>query len=186
MKGLLQFLLAALPLVFAADVFSQKIEYPERFQNLLSQAGIEFFEPVEGSYRDVQVPENQFQNCDFAIRSNKEDLQIRFCILPWNESDPLSMNPHVATGRMVAAVATNVEIGLISRIQPDPESLRKDFNADWGKQYFFQPKPGFSEKLDCRMVALHKEGKGTAFIFYLFDDPGNEALDVRYLALKFQ
>jgi len=169
-------------LSFAA---AQKISYPAPFQELLDQAGLEFFEPLDAGYKDIEPLENDYQNCQFAIRSKKEGLQIRYFILPWNEADPATTNPHVATFRALTSIASNADEAVISAIRPTKEKLREDFNADWGMVYFFQPKPAFSPLPNCRMVAVCKEGQGTAFIFYLFDDPANEALDMRFLALRF-
>lgn len=169
----------------AFELHAQKIQYPPDFQQLLTLAGLEFFEPVEAGYRDIQLPENEFQPCQFALRSGKEDLQIRYFIQPWDDLDPRTTNPHVTAFRAVTSIAANAEETVISAIRPARETLLNDFNADWGMIYFFQPKPGFSDLPNCRMIALCKEGKGTAFIFYLFDDPANEALDTRYLALRF-
>ncbi len=181
-------LVAFIALAFSfwpSDLGAQKISYPSQFQQLLTQAGLEFFEPLEAGYRDIEPLKNDFQHCQFAIRSRKEGLQIRYFILPWNDDDPTTTNPHLVTFRAITSIAINEDEAVISAIQPTKETLLKDFNADWGMIYFFQPKPGFSDKPSCRMVALCKEGQGTAFIFYLFDDPANEALDTRYLALRF-
>lgn len=172
-------------LLFGLKLSAQKIHFPPHFQQLLDQTGIEFFEPLDAGYREVDTVENDYQNCQFAIRSRWEDLQIRYFILPWNEADPSTTNPHLATFRALTSVAVNSDEAVISAIQPEREKLRNDFNADWGIVYFFQPKTGFSELPACRMVSLCKEGKGTVFIFYLFDDPANEALDTRYIALRF-
>lgn len=166
-------------------VEAQKIDMPDDFRQLLNQAGLEFFEPLEAGYHDIRLPENDYQNCQFAIRSGKEDLQIRYFVLPWNDEDPVSTQPNLATFRALTSIATNADDAVISAIQPGRETLQKDFNADWGMIYFFKPKPGFSDQPFCRMIAVCKEGKGTAFVFYLFDDPGNKALDTRYLALRF-
>ncbi len=166
--------------------FSQKIEMPAPFLELLQKTGIEFYEPLEAGYKDIEPWPNPYQPCNFAIRSRKEDLQIRYLIEPWKDNDPISANPHVAIFRTLSNLATNADEALISAIQPTSADLHKDFNADWGMVYFFQPKKGFSDKPFCRMVALYKEGKGMAYIFYLFDNPANEALDRRYMALRFQ
>jgi len=165
--------------------FAQKIDFPEHFRQLLKQTDLEFLQPLEAGYRDLYLQPNEFQNCDFAIRSPKEDLEIRYFIQPWDDKKPDTTNPHLATFRALTSVATNAEEAFISAIQPAREDLVNDFNADWGMVYFFQPKAGFSDQPFCRMVALCKEGKATVFIFYLFDDPSNEALDTRYLALRF-
>jgi hypothetical protein len=172
---------ALLPL----SVCGQKIDYPPLFTQLLAETSIEFFEPIDAGYRSINLPPNEFQNCQFAIRSNKEDLEIRYFIMPWDEDNPLSLNPHVATFRALTNIATNADEAVISAIRPGREDLLEDFNAGWGMVYFFRPKPAFSNQPMCRMLALYKEGRGTVFVFYLFKDPGNVALDRRYRTLRF-
>lgn len=186
MKQAIKSILGPAAFILPTFCFSQKIEMPAPFLELLQKAGIEFYEPLEAGYKDIEPWPNPYQPCNFAIRSRKEDLQIRYLIEPWKDNDPISANPHVAIFRTLSNLATNADEALISAIQPTRADLQKDFNADWGIVYFFQPKEGFSEKPFCRMVALYKEGKGMAYIFYLFDDPANEALDRRYMALRFQ
>lgn len=161
------------------------MDIPEHFNQLLSRAGIEFFEPLDAGYRDIELPENEYLNCQFAIRSGREDLQIRYFVLPWDEADPASVNPHLATFRALTTIASNADDAVISAIRPEPEVLLRDFNADWGMTYFFTPKPGFSDQPACKMLALCKEGRATVFVFFLFDEPGNVALEVRHLALRF-
>lgn len=164
---------------------AQSIQLPAHFSSLLDEAGLAFFEPLDAGYRSVDPPENDYQSSHFAIRSPREGIEIRYFILPWNDKDPFAANPHVATFRAVSSIASNAEEVVVSAIRPSREELRKDFNADWGMSYFFEPKPGFSEQPACRMVAISQTGKGTAFIFFLFDNPANTALDQRYLALRF-
>jgi hypothetical protein len=175
----------ALMLFAGTSGVAQKIDYPEEFLSLLTKSGIEFFEPLEAGYKDFEPWGNPWQPCNFAIRSRKENLQIRYLVQPWDENDPVSVNPHLNTFRILTNLASNADESLISAIQPEKEKLQEDFNADWGMSYFFQPKTGFSDLPYCRMLALHKEERATVFIFYLFDDPANEALDTRYLALRF-
>jgi len=172
-------------LLLAHNAISQKIDVPSRFYQLLEKANLEFFEPVDAGYKDYKPVMNEFQNVDFAIRSSKEGLDIRYAVIPWEDSDPKASNPHIATFTAISNVAINADEAVISAIKPTKETLRKDFNADWGMTYFFTPKEAFSDKRNCRMVALCKEGQGTVFIFYLFDDAANKALDDRYLALRF-
>lgn len=175
-------LLAACP----ALGFAQGAGLPADFDQLLRQGGLSFAEPLDAGYRPVQLLDNEYQNCQYAIASGKEDLQIRYFVMPWDDADPLASSPHVATFRALSSVATNADDGHIYALEPSQASLREDFNADWGMVYFFQPKPGFSEQPLCRLLAIGKEGKGMAFVFFLFDDPANPALDTRYLALRFR
>ncbi|MBK9016620.1 MAG: hypothetical protein IPM82_22490 [Saprospiraceae bacterium] len=164
-------------------LFGQKTA---NFAQLLDQAGLEVFKPLDAGYRAFQPLENEYLNCQYAIHSNREDLQICYYVLPWNETDHATVNPHVATFRVLTSVASNADEAVISAIQPDREALIRDFNADWGMAYFFRPKPAFAQAPNCKMLALSKEGQGTVFVFFLFDDPGNLALDRRELAVRFR
>ena len=172
-------------LLFTSALLAQKIDYPENFHALLDSIGAEFYEPVDAGYRDYEPLENRWQPCHFAMRSRKEKLDIRYFVEPWNDDLPMASQPNINTFHVLTMVASTDDESLISGIQPTKKSLLEEFNADWGMTYFFRPKTEFSEKANCRMLALCKEGKGTVFVFYLFDDPANEALDVRKHALRF-
>ncbi len=163
-----------------------QVECPADFKRLLQGAQIDFFEPVEGAYKGIALPRHHFQPCDFAIRSRKEQLEIRYLIVPFqNEaSNPVAQAPHVHCMRLVSHLASNDEQAVITILSIDEAELRETFNADWGKLFFFQPKPGFSERSHCKLLALHAEGKGTALVFFLFDQPSKE-LDNRHVALRF-
>lgn len=166
-------------------IFAQKISYPTHFKTLLTQVGIDVFEPTEAKYRDFTPHKNSLEKYDFRMVSRKEKLEIRYSIKPYLEHDFMSQNPHLLTMRAVSSIATNEQDYVITALEMSPLELQNNFNADWGMTYFFTPKKDFANTPYCRMVALYKEGKGTAFVFYLFDDVKNEALDNRYFSLQF-
>jgi hypothetical protein len=180
------FATAALYCLLPQWSFAQNIERPDRFAQLLQQAGVEFFEPLDAGYKDYEPFENQYLNCQYAIRSRNENLEIRYHVLPWNEKDYMASAPNIATFLTLTQVATNADDAIISALRPDGQSLLRDFNADWGMTYIFTPKPAFADSPLCKMVALCKEGQGTVFVFFLFDDPGNEAIDRREMAVRFR
>ena len=166
-------------------IFSQNITYPPVFEALLTEVGIEVFLPLDSKCRDFEPHQNQLEAYDFRIVSRKEKMDIRYTIKPCRQGDIMSHNPHLLTMRAVASVATNEQDYVISALEMSEQELQNDFNADWGMTYFFTPKNDFANTPHCRMLALHKEGKGTAFVFYLFDNVKNEALDTRYFSLQF-
>ena len=172
-------------MTWASVAMSQSIVFPPHFEQLLTAAGIDFFEPADAPYRDLKPHKNRLEKYDFGIVSKEEKLEIRYSIKPYKTDEFLSQNPHLLTMRAVASIATNEEDYIISALEMGQQALQNDFNADWGMTYFFTPKKEFSRLPHCRMIALYKEGKGTAFVFYLFDDANNEALDTRYFALRF-
>lgn len=156
----------------------------ERFSNLLKSAGLELLEPLEAKYKAVPVYKNTYQTCDYTIRSRKEKLEISYLIKPFEENKAALFAPHVQCMRMVTHLATNREDALISWHGIEESVLKEDFNADWGQVIFFQPKRDFSSKTHCKMLAMYREGKGMAFVFFLFDE-ASQGLDKRFVALRF-
>ncbi len=180
----IRILLVALGLLFAQSTFAQ-IEFTDTFRRLVESAQIDFYEPTEGSYKEVRLDKHTFQPCDFGIRSRREKLEIRYLVAPYSENNLAFQVPQVECFRMVSHLATNDEDAVVTSLGISEDELRENFNADWGKIYFFQPKESFSERTHCKMLALYAEGKGMVLVFFLFDEPSQE-LDNRHLALRFK
>ena len=166
-------------------VQGQKIDQPTHFTDLLDRSGLEFLAPLDAGYKDVTVIKNFLQDYNFAIRSRKEKLEIRYLIEPWQENDPSFQAPHVRCVSKLMNLATNNQEVVMTGLDIDTSQLAEEFNADWGKVFFFQPKPHFSKNQHIKMLALFKEGKGMAYVFFLFDEPSRD-LDNRIIALRFK
>lgn len=162
-----------------------QISIDESFQQKLDQLGIFFIEPLEGKYKELKNIDNPFQSYDFAIRSRKEKMEIRYLIDPWRDNNPLSGAPQVRSTQLLMHLATNQGEGMIIGQNIGYEKLLDDFNADWGKVFYFEPKDDFSLYKECKLLVLHKGGVGTAYVFFLYDKITVE-LDRRFLALQFQ
>lgn len=175
---------AALWLLPTVLSVAQPPEFPEAFSSLLQQTGVDVYRPADGDYKPLPLDGMIYQPCDFAWYSRAEKLEIRYLARPWVESDFSTRFPHIQAARMAAHIASNEEGAFTTVLSLGTEELRA-FNADWGAAYFFQPKDVFSERRHGELVVLFKEGRGTVMIFFLFDDPGNEALDLRFQALSF-
>ncbi|MCO6475183.1 MAG: hypothetical protein J5I94_01110 [Phaeodactylibacter sp.] len=178
-------ILALALLLLAAGSTRGQVRVNDRFLELLDQAGIEFIEPVESRYKPAPGRNNPFLSCDFAIRSRREGIEIRYLIRPYEAALPTADVPHVEASRLAAHLATNNPEYLIAGREVDPKALSGFFNADWGMQYFFRPKPGFAGWNHCELLALHKDGAGTAFVLFFFDEPSRE-LGNRFYALRFK
>lgn len=177
-----------LPLAFfflASALSHAQIRTGDEFARLLGQAGIEFIEPVEANYKRVPAWKNPIQSYDYAIRSRKEGIEIRYLIRPYELGAPASGAPHVQASRLAMHLATNDPDYRIAAREIDPEILSDGFHADWGMQFFFRPKTGFARRNHCELLALHKDGQGTAFVLFLFDEPSRE-LGHRFYALQFR
>lgn len=174
-------------LIGSVQVATAQVDYSPRFLQLLQHAQMDFYEPVEARYKDIPVWKEaaQYQAYDFAIRSRKEALEIRYVIFPFDKKSPVFQAPGVECTRVTMHLASNDEDALISALGIGEEELEESYNADWGKIFFFQPKKSFSQRKHCKMLALYAEGKGMAFIFFLFDEPSKE-LNNPFLTLRFQ
>ncbi len=165
--------------------FTQSIELPIDFEEKLATVNLLINHPLDAGYEQYPVDENQYQNYDLSIKSKVEGMEIRYYVLPYSESDTLSMSPDVLCLRASTAIAVNDDEALMTMLRISRQELRESFGADWGILYFLTPKPGFSNSKFCRMLALHKEEVGSVLVFFLFDDPNNEAIDLRFPAVKF-
>jgi len=170
-------------LAFSLPVTGQ-VDVSADFKQKLQTAGIEFLEPLENSYKDIRVPRRNFADYDFAIRSRKEKVEIRFRIDPLDLDNPVAYAPHVRSTRMLLHLASNNDNFYMSGLPVRESDLTEQFNADWGKIFFFTPKEDFSIRKECKMLALFREGQGMAYVFFLFDEPSPE-LDYRFYALRF-
>lgn len=157
----------------------------DQFQQKMDRVGVFFMEPVEGKYKALKKVKRPFQRYDFTIRSRQEKMEIRYLIEPWQEHNPLSALPQVRASQLVMHLASNQEEGVIIGQNIGEETLLDDFNADWGKVFFFEPKDTFSQNGECKLLVLHKGGAGTAYVFFLYDKI-TTALDKRFLALQFK
>ena len=147
------FLIFSFTLLFIPFLFSQKIDYPSHFLQLLKETDLEYFEPLDAGYRDYKPLKNQYLNSHLAIRSNQEKMDIRYFIIPWDDDNPNTSTPNIQAFTTLTNVASNSEEAIISAIQPTRDSMQTAFNADWGITYFFKPKSVFSERQHCRRTA---------------------------------
>ena len=172
--------------LFAQQLVAQ-IDYSPRFARLLEEARLDFYEPLENTYRDIPVWKEaaEYQPYDFAIRSRRDKLEIRYHILPYQAQNWKFAAPHVEAARLAMHLATNQDESIISGLSMEEEELKNSFNADWGKIFIFQPKKSFSNRTHCKMLALYTEGKGMAIVYFLFDQPSQE-VDNRFVVLRFR
>lgn len=181
MKNILQLIsILAFILVFSKNTNAQ-LKISKGFHKKMVEMNMEFLSPLENSYKKVRVYKNQIIKYDYAIKAKKADMEIRFALNPMKH--PKSF-PHIDATARAASVATNDEEVRMVFHDMGKEDL-KEYEADWGMIVFFQPKEMFSNKEHCKMVAIYEEGKGMAYIFYLFDD-ATEEVDLQKYCLKFE
>ncbi len=174
-----------LVLVFLPFYGVAQLDLPREFNLQLHALNVEVFQPLEARYKSVRLPRNSFLECPYGIWSAKEQLEIRYYLQPRPSEDQGRFIPDLKAFTMVSHLATNEPSAVITKLAISEDELANEFNADWGKLFYFTPKKQFSEKKYCQMLVLYKEDAGMAYIFFLFDEADNPALDYRYYALKF-
>lgn len=167
-------------------IFAQKIKYTKTFLQKLAQTEIDIFTPTEGKYKSTRPSKNDYQPIDHVIFSKQEGIEIRYAIIPFDEKDRSTQVPHIDFMRVVTTTATNEDEAAVVSIHAMEEAdLKEHFNADWGSMAYYQPKSRFSTYKHCRLLSLFTEGKGTVYVFFLFDE-ASRALDNRLHLLQFQ
>lgn len=177
--------LLAILMLPVSGLKSQPLELPGSLQEKLAAMQLELLLPVDSDYRLLPARQDEFQPCDLALRSRSEKMEIRYLAHPWQEGNTTSGFPQILAARTVTHVATNAPEAPIALLSLGAGDLQL-FNADWGVEYVFTPKPEFSEHRIAKLLVLFKEQRGTLLVFYLFDDPDNPAIDLRYQSLIFQ
>lgn len=175
------FLLSFCFTLFSNNTFAQ-IKISDSFSEKLTQMDLEFLQPLEQSYKKTSVYRNDILKYDFAIKARKADMEIRFILEP--ESANGSSFPHIHAPARASSVATNDEDSRMVFHDMSKKDL-KEYGADWGSVFFFQPKEDFTDKDHCKLLVLYKEGKGTAYVFYLFDK-ATEEVDYQKFCLMFE
>jgi hypothetical protein len=143
---------------------------PEEFTSRLRQANL-IFSPPTGFLPTRLNPTNGVQWYDFAMKSGNGKLEVRYAIKPWSTND--AQGSEVA---LLLAVLHNISQEDISGTNMQYSQLSsktcKVLGADTG--YITAPiaiHSDFSKDYRVCMVNwICAKGRGSAYIFYLFDD----------------
>lgn len=181
MKNILR-LLSLIILFFTTTHLSfAQVKLSKSFAHQLEQMELEFFPPLENSYKKIKASKSIIVDFDFEIKAKKADMRIGFVISPENNS---MYFPHMKASNMALSAATNEDEEAKMVLHEIPKEDLEKYHADWGAVVFFQPKRVFSDKDHCKMLALYREGKGLVYVFYLFDK-ASEEIDFQKYCLSF-
>jgi len=168
----------------SALLSAQEIKFSQEFLTLRDKIGIDIFTPTESSFKSIKVSKNPYQSYQAAVRSRRNNLEMRYAFIPYNLEKTTTTMPHLQVTRSVASAAINDEDAIIAFHEISQRDLEM-FGADWGQMVIFRPKEGFSEMPFCKMLTLFKEDRGTASVFYLFEDANNPLIDDLYFSIEF-
>ena len=147
---------------------------------------VEVFTPLpEFGYRELPVEAQATHTYHYRYYSPKEKLELRYFFHPETVDDPVSYHPHVQVGIVVSNLAVNDDTHYISGREL-AASRTAALGADFAVEYFLTPKPRLvGDWTHARVLMAHRAGHGTVYVFTLFDDPNNPALDARKVPVEF-
>jgi hypothetical protein len=127
--------------------------------------GLEFQEPLDGRYQEIQFLDQPYWGEHFNLISRKEKMEIKIVFKPDYRD-----YPHINSVRWITQIASNEEETAISHVPLTIEKSKALYGADWGKVFFFKPKLGSSIYSETKMISLFKEDVGMVFVFFLFNE----------------
>lgn len=157
-------------------------DLPQAFEDLLRRAKMSFAVP-EG-YVETEIKENSHMMYEYAVKHPNEKIEVRYAIRPidsmlidyekWKKDPGTSMmaDPRNLYPAIAVAVMSNVSAEIKSDGPFGEESVKQEFGADAGLTAVVVPKKTFAgDYKHCMMIAINKRETGTAFCFFMFDDP---------------
>ena len=174
----IKFFIAGLCFVILSSFSSDNL--PKKFTDLLDRSALNFNQPDQ--YSETEVIENPQMNYEYAIINNAKDFEIRYAIRPlddriknYNEreknkkSGDINIHPNKLHAATFQAVVFNVSGGKFPKIgEFNPESVKKEFNADWGALTMVEVGKEFGTDYKyCLLITIHKDDVGDAYCFYL-------------------
>ena len=172
-------------LIFAFAAMAQRIDYSDTFLSKLERLQLAVVEPLDAGYKDVMVLKNDVESYDFAIRSRKEKLEIRYILKDYDANNVMQQLPNIQFTRLLMHLATNDENSLPLAVHQLPQAeIEETFGADWGKVAYFQPKGKFTHWQYAKLLSLYKAERGMAHILFLYNK-SDLALSERFYAVQF-
>ena len=133
--------------LFHLTIFSQNITV-EEFQKQIAESGLQFEMPV--GYTIKEVKKNRDLQYSFAIINTEGTMEVRYSVFPMKETlieyeksknDPnvIMINPNKLYIGIMQSNGLNMTNGKMVDIGDFPPSaVKKEFNADYGGNAFFE------------------------------------------------
>jgi hypothetical protein len=153
----------------------------QSFDDLLTRYSLSFELPT--GFSEVPVQENSRWAYQHAIRSDKAKLEIRYGVIPLDQfeteyerclADPgcEAVPPNEMHEGIFATMVTNLDVsGELRGIGTFPlDSVREEFNAQWGGALSFDVHPEFARGYTTGLaVLIHRDDVANAVFVGLFD-----------------
>ena len=150
--------------------FAQKKQDLSKIEGDLDKMGLEFYMPVENTFKFKKLRLSEFYSYDSRIRAKSGEMEILIALHP-DEGDALtSLYPHIEFNRLLGNLTPNDDDQNVMVIGWRKQKLA-DRNADWGAEAYFRPRKAITSFPNAKLVAFFKEGSGMVIMLYCFDKP---------------
>lgn len=193
-----------LTVLYCTTIFAQSNKKLSKdFQKLLERSNMSF-EPIQ-SWKKTKIIDNYQMGYQYALKHPTENFEVRYSINPLDDdlkqyaeemkkdSSSTRLHPNHYYKSSMYAILSNVsdgKVGLGAKFNTFPkESVRKEFNADWGATAMLEVGKTFGQKYKyCMVVAIHKDNQADAYYFYLGDNPEDfpKLMQGMFYSLKFK
>ena len=166
----IKYLVLFLFVCFLKTGFSQDVNF-ENLANGLRKVGIQMDQPTEGRGKFLNPIKNDIVPHNFRIKLKNEDLEIWVIVKSYDSLNLTTQMPHLEAGRIAMNTATNEseEETVTTVLKLSDEYALETFGADWGREFYFKPKRQLTDKENCRLLSLYKEGTGQIQVLFFFD-----------------
>ena len=180
----MRFVFTFLLVSFFQICFSQNVDF-ENYASQLQKLSIAMDQPTEGKGKFLEPYKKSIVPHLFRIKFKKENLEVWVSVKPFDSLNISTQMPHLEAGRIATNAATNDDEAVTTVLKLSDDFAEKTFGADWGREFYFQPKKQISERVHCRLLSLYKEGIGQLNIFFFFDKK-TRGLEHYYDMIRFE
>jgi len=157
-------------LVFFSSLLFGQLTLPDTVQFKITQLKGEILLPIDADFkfRSSFIEESDPQ-WDLIISEKQHKREIRYLFLP--DTSASYFPPDMSVYRLVLNVCRNEDNSVVTARELSEDELFDWYQCDSGKIYQFPPKLTLGYFTYCRLIAIHREGRGKVVICLLYNDP---------------
>jgi hypothetical protein len=149
-----------------------QVTLADSVKHKISQMRGEILLPLDAEIRNTSFfkigPEEE-PNWDVILADRKHKREIRYMFLP--DTSGSYFPPDMSVYRLVLHICKNDENSVVTARELSEDELFDWYQCDAGKIYQFPPKLALGYYAYCRLIAIHREGRGKVIICLLYNDP---------------
>ena len=174
-----------LALSLCTTLLTAQPELPPAFRQKLERSGVELIWPPAGTYSAAPQPRLAPEPFDYALYLAAEDIEIRYALQPWADTDPATWSPLLLAKRAIAMVANEDSSDWFVNMTTLDAYELEQFDADGGVLYHFRPRHPADQSRSGRLLAIYRKNRGMALVYWLFGRPEHASVSIRFFALRF-